>query len=259
MSRMPSLAGPGQMLTPRAALPAVDGTAHDHGTAHGAGIGRRAATGHPDYLDTMMRAAAEVDPSWFSSFLPPDDATRQSAVLLLFGPDAEGDDSILLTERSHTMRSHPGQVSLPGGGAEPGDVDLAATALREALEEVHLDPAGVEVLGTLPSLFVPPSDNVVTTVVGWWRAPSPVCVGDPAEVATVILAPVDFLTDPARRHTVTHPSGYRGPAIDLGPDLLLWGFSAGIVYKALELARLDRPWDASVTRPLPDRFQRGRS
>ncbi len=242
MSRMPSLAGPGQTLSPRAAPGSPDDRAP-----------------RPDYLDTMMKAAAEVDPSWFSRFLPPEDeTTRQSAVLLLFGPDAEGEVSILLTERSHTMRSHAGQISLPGGRADPGDADVAATALREAFEEVNLDPAGVEVLGTLPSLFLPPSDNVVTTVVGWWREPGPVSVGDPAEVATVILAPVDFLTDPARRHTVTHPSGFRGPAVDLGPDLLLWGFTAGVVYKALELAGLDRPWDTSVTRPLPARFLRGR-
>lgn len=242
MSRMPSLAGPGESLTPRAAP------------------GYSADGGHPAYLDVMMKAAAEVDPSWFSRFLPPDDdAIRESAVLLLFGPDGEGEDGILLTERSHTMRSHAGQISLPGGRADPGDADVTATALREAFEEVNLDPTGVEVLGTLPSLFLPRSDNVVTTVVGWWREPGPVSVGDPAEVATVILAPLDFLTDPARRHTVTHPAGFRGPAIELGPDLLLWGFTAGVVYKALELAGLDRPWDASVLRPLPERFHRGRS
>ncbi|GAA1898150.1 NUDIX hydrolase [Lapillicoccus jejuensis] len=214
----------------------------------------------PAYLDTLLRSAAQVDPSWFSRFLPPDgeEDLRQSSVLLLFGPDPRGVDSLVLTERSHRMRAHPGQISLPGGGAEPGDADVAATALREAHEEVGLDPAGVEVLGELPALFLPYSSNVVTTVVGWWREPSPVTALDPAEVETVVLAPLDLLTDPAHRHTVVHPSGYRGPAFDLGEDLLLWGFTGGLVGKALELAGLDRPWDAGVTRPLPDRFAGGR-
>ena len=69
-------------------------------------------------------------------------------MLLLFGPDADGAESLLLIERSHGMRSHPGQVALPGGARDPGDADAVATALREAQEEVRLDPAGVDVLGT---------------------------------------------------------------------------------------------------------------
>ncbi len=237
MSRMPSLAGPGETLTPR-------------GTPGG--------SVPPDWLKRLMVNARSTDPSWFSRFLPPDDGGRESAVLLLFGPDPDGADSVLLIERAHDMRSHPGQVALPGGAADPGDPDVVATALREAHEEVNLDGAGVEVLGTLPPLFLPPSGFVVTTVVGWWRDPGPVSVGDPREVAQVVLAPLGFLTDPATRHTVTHPSGYRGPAFALGVDLLLWGFTGGIVTKALELAELSQPWDDSRTLPLPDRLTRER-
>ncbi|WP_411285380.1 NUDIX hydrolase [Lapillicoccus sp.] len=237
-ARMPSLAGPGATLTPRA-------------TPGGAA--------HPAWLDTLMTRAATTEASWFSRFVPPDEGGRESAVLLLFGPDPEGAESVLLIERSHDMRSHPGQVALPGGAADAEDADVVATALREAREEVNLDPSGVEVLGSLPPLFLPPSGFVVTTVVGWWREPSPISVGDPAEVAQVVLAPLDYLIDPATRHTVSHPSGYRGPAFRLADDLLLWGFTGGIVTKALELGGLEQPWDASVTEPLPQRFLGGRS
>lgn len=238
MARLPSIAGPGESLHPLAAP---------------------SPTRAPAWLARMMRNAKAAESGWFSRFLPPDDGGRESAVLLLFGPDPDGAESLLLIERSHDMRSHPGQVALPGGATEPDDTDVAATALREAAEEVNLVAAGVEVLGTLPPLFLPPSGFVVTTVVGWWREPSPVSVGDPAEVAQVIQAPLAYLTDPTIRHTVTHPSGYRGPAFHLGDDLLLWGFTAGVVTKALELAEMDQSWDQGRELPLPERFLRGHS
>ena len=238
MARLPSLAGPGETLDP---------------------LATPAPTAPPPWLTRMMRNAGAAEPGSFSRFLPPDDGGRESAVLLLFGPDPDGAESLLLIERSHDMRSHPGQVALPGGATEPGDADAVATALREATEEINLDPSGVDVLGTLPPLFLPPSGFVVTTAVGWWSTPGPVSVGDPNEVAQVLQAPLDFLTDPTVRHTVTHPSGYRGPAFELGDDLLLWGFTAGVVTKALELAELDRSWDHARELPLPERFLRGRS
>jgi 8-oxo-dGTP pyrophosphatase MutT (NUDIX family) len=235
MARMPSLAGPGEALVP-------------HRSPE--------RTLAPAWLHRMMDEAGSTDPGWFNRFLPPDDGGRESAVLLLFGPDPHGADSLLLIERSHDMRSHPGQVALPGGATEPGDADAVATALREAGEEVNLDPTGVDVLGLLPPLFLPPSGFVVTTVVGWWAEPSPVSVGDPAEVAQVIQAPLAYLTDPKIRFTVTHPSGYRGPAFTLGDDLLLWGFTGGLVTKGLQLAGLDREWDTSRHQPLPERLFR---
>ena len=189
----------------------------------------------------MMRNAKTAEPSWFSRFLPPDDGGRESAVLLLFGPDPDGAESLLLIERSHDMRSHPGQVAFPGGATEPDDADVSATALREAAEEVNLDRVrrrrARHPAAALPARRAGSSSRP-------WSAggatPSPVSVGDPAEVAQVIQAPLDFLTDPSIRHTVTHPSGYRGPAFALGDDLLLWGFTAGVVTKALELAEMDR-------------------
>jgi 8-oxo-dGTP pyrophosphatase MutT (NUDIX family) len=230
---MPTVVGLGETLAPRRSPAQVE---------------------PPGWLHQLMERSRRADEQWFSRQVPPDDGGRESAVLLLFGPDPDGAESLLLIERSHGMRSHPGQVALPGGATEPGDADASATALREATEEVGLDPTGVEVLGTLPPLFLPPGGFLVTTVVGWWRDPGPVLVVDPAEVAQVLLAPLAYLTDPAIRHTVRHPSGYVGPAFTLGADLLLWGFTGGVVAKALELAGLDREWDTTRMLPLPERY-----
>ena len=96
---------------------------------------------------------------------------------------------VLLIERAHDMRSHAGQPAFPGGRVDPTDVDVVATALREAEEETGLDPSGVEVVAVLPDLFIPPSGFVVTPVLGWWQRPSPVFAKDPAEVASVHRVP----------------------------------------------------------------------
>src|SRR5690242_14540803 len=171
---------------------------------------------------------------------------------MLFGEGPAGPD-LLLTERAHDMRSHPGQVSFPGGSTDPEDASPAATALREAEEETGLDPAGVEVLATLPELWLPPSNFAVTPVLGWWREESPVSVVDPAEVHAVLRVPLDELLDPAHRVTVTHPGGYSSPGFLIGEskDLILWGFTAGIINKLFDYVGLTRPWDNTVTRELP--------
>jgi hypothetical protein len=73
----------------------------------------------------------------------------------------------------------------------------------------------------------------------------------------VLAVPVDHLVDPAHRFTVTHPSGFVGPAFDLD-HLLLWGFTAGLLSRVLELGGVAREWDETVRRPLPERYLGGR-
>ncbi len=214
----------------------------------------------PAWLEQVRRAAADARPEDLTRFTAPEGArTRRGAVLLLFGEGPEGPD-LLLTERAHHMRSHPGQVSFCGGSIDPGESPEHA-ALREAAEEVGLDPAGVDVFATLPELWLPPSNFAVTPVLGWWRAPSPVHVVDPDEVHAVYRVPVDELLDPAHRVSVRHPSGWTGPAFMIGEgnDLVLWGFTAGIIARLFDLLGWTRPWDAGVLRDLPEHMLTARA
>lgn len=214
----------------------------------------------PDWLKPVIDAAATITARELTRFVPPAGFNgRQGAVLMLFGEGPQGPD-VLLTERAHHMRSHPGQVSFPGGGLDPGDASPQAAALREAQEETGLDPAGVDVFGTLPQLWLPPSNFAVTPVLGWWERESAVSVVDPDEVESVHRTPIAELIDPAHRITVTHPSGYRSPGflIGDGKDLILWGFTAGILSRLFDFIGWAQPWDASVERALPGHMLGGR-
>ena len=204
----------------------------------------------PDWLQPVAEVARTVAPEQLSRFLPPGEGGRESAVLVLFGHGPDGPD-LLLIQRAATVSSHAGQPAFPGGAVDDTDVDVVAAALREAEEETGLDPSGVDVFATLPALWLPPSGFVVTPVLGWWREESPVGVVDPGEVESVVRVPLAELLDPANRVSVGHPSGFVGPAFDVR-GLLVWGFTAGLLSRLFALSGWERPWDASVVRPLPD-------
>ncbi len=205
----------------------------------------------PSWLTALAARTDVGEHEWFAAHAADPTVDRRSAVLIVFGPDPVGGEDVVLTERAHTLRAHPGQVSFPGGRIDPDDAGPVAAALREAEEEVGLDPSGVEVLAVLPDLFLTPSSNSVTPVLAWWPTPGEVRVVDRGEVASVDRVPVAALLDPANRFTAVF-GPYRGPAFEVG-DVYVWGFTAMLLSTVLDLAGRTRAWDESDERQLPDR------
>ena len=196
----------------------------------------------PEWWEPLLDRVTEARQDDFSRLAVPPEGGRPSAVLILLADsDGHGPD-VLLLQRAADMRNHAGQPAFPGGAADPGDRDPAGTALREAAEEVGLDPSSVEVVAQLPQLWIPVSRFVVTPVLAWWRAPHPVAPMQPSEVARVERVPVAELVDPANRVWVRHPSGWIGPAFRVR-SMLVWGFTAGILSVLLELGGWAIPWE----------------
>ncbi len=206
----------------------------------------------PAWLSRIAPAVQGQLPDWFREFAPPPDPPQRSAVLVLVAGDDDHAD-ILLTERAAHLRAHAAQVSFPGGRVDPGDDGPVGAALREAQEEVGVRPESVQVVGTLPGLYMHGSADAVTPVLGWWREPHPVDVVDPGEVARVVRADVNTLCDPARRFTVGVPGGFQGPGFDVD-GLFVWGFTAKLLDVVLQHTGLARPWDPAVERRLPMRL-----
>lgn len=205
----------------------------------------------PAWLQPIADLAGSIKPESLAPQFPypPEDA-RDAAVLLLFADGPDGHD-ILLTERAHGMRSHPGQISFPGGSVDPTDADVVDAALREAEEEVGLRRETVTVFGQLPPLWLPPSNFAVTTVLGYWNEPETLYPVDRDEVAAVFRAKIETLMDPGSRFTVVHSSGWRGPGFRVESPVPLWGFTAGIVARLFAGVGWEIEWDQSIEKPYP--------
>ena len=189
---------------------------------------------------------------------------RPAAVLVLFGVldsvPASGrgllapDLDVLLLRRAATLTSHPGQIAFPGGRLEASDDGPIAAALREAVEETGLDPAGLEPLGTLPELPVPVSNHLVTPVPAWWTRPSALAAVDHEETVEVFRMPVADLLDPANRSSTEHSVGtrtYRSPAFTVD-GRLVWGFTAIVLSRMFDELGWAVPWDTGrVVQPDP--------
>ena len=207
----------------------------------------------PDWLADLAAAAQSMTVPM--SHRPPLSGGRPSAVLVLFGEGPGGPD-LLFIQRSAGLRRHPGQPAFPGGALEAEEVadpvgGFVAAALREAREEVGVDPGGVQVLATLPEMFIPRSNFRVVPVLGRWQVPSAVWPADPGEVAAVERIAVADLVDPGHRLMLRMPGGRVSPAFRIG-SMLIWGFTAGLTSLLLELGGWAQPWDSSQVREMPE-------
>jgi 8-oxo-dGTP pyrophosphatase MutT (NUDIX family) len=205
--------------------------------------------GVPAWLGPLLDRLGTVRVEDFTRVPTPEEGGRASAVLVLLGEQA-GEPDVLVLQRAETLRTHAGQPAFPGGASDPEDADAAATALREADEEVGLQPESVTVLAQLPRLWIPVSDFVVTPVLAWWHAPHEVHPQEPAEVARVARLPVAELVDPDNRLMLRHPSGWMGPAFRVR-GMLVWGFTAGVLSALLEMGGWARPWPRDRVADLP--------
>lgn len=209
----------------------------------------------PHWLRELPQRVSQETPAYFREFPPPAHALRHSAVLMLFGEQADGGIDVLLTERGSQLRAHAGQVSFPGGRVDPEDAGAIDAALREAEEEVGVEASGVEIIGALPPLYLMPSDNVVTPVAAWWHTPGEVSPVSTIEVERVVRVKLDDLVDQANRFIVDTPIGYVSPGFEVS-GLFVWGMTAKLLDAVLDIAGLMTPWDEAVRRPLPPNYWR---
>jgi len=157
---------------------------------------------------------------------------RVGAVLVLLEDTPQG-PRVVLTRRRRDLRSHPGQVSFPGGRLDPGET-VEEAALREAQEEVGLRADTVEVIGAGPRFYIPPSRFWVVPVLARWKAPHGLAE-NPWEVDEVLRVPVARLLDRDRWRHAPMSSGASSWAWQLDEDLL-WGATAVVMSTLLDVA-----------------------
>jgi len=172
---------------------------------------------------------------------------REAAIVVPVVTRADG-EGILFTKRAEHLSDHPGQMAFPGGGREPEDADLLATALREANEEIGLEPAAVHVVGRLDDIRTVTSYSVRPFV---GHVPDREYLPSDAEVAEIATLPVAALTDPDNYESEHRDHPHYG-AVRLHffyvDGYTVWGATAQMLVQLLELAT---DWEMP---PEPDRY-----
>lgn len=143
-------------------------------------------------LDAQLQMASGVRVKAVKNSMPDTSKARIGAVLIALFPDKNGIVRTVLMKRPDYDGTHSGQVSFPGGKVEEEDVDIVATALREAEEEVNIKPQEVKVIGQLTELYIPPSNFLVHPVLGVLEKP-PVLMPDKHEVQSIHIPELSYL------------------------------------------------------------------
>jgi 8-oxo-dGTP pyrophosphatase MutT (NUDIX family) len=165
----------------------------------------------------------------------------ESAVLVLLFPVGQ-DIRICLIRRPASMKNHAGQIALPGGKREKDDKDLIHTALREAREEIGIDPGEIRILGLLSSVYVQISDFLITPVLGWLDKAPDIRI-DPSEVDEIIFISFCDIADKANlreREMDTRTGRIMVPGYEID-GCFIWGATAMI------LAEVDDIFSAVVS------------
>jgi len=197
-----------------------------------------------------MTGVAQYTPSTIA------DPTKEAAVLApIIDPD--GEPTILFTKRSEQLGDHPGQMSFPGGGHEPADTDLTATALREADEEINLPPNDPEIVGHIDDI-----ETVTQYIVRPFvcRIPDQRYTPDEYEVAEIVRLPVAELIDRTNYESEHRDHPHYGPIrihfFHVG-DYTVWGATGRMLAQLLELTtdwevppEADRTVDADADLPV---------
>jgi 8-oxo-dGTP pyrophosphatase MutT (NUDIX family) len=184
------------------------------------------------------------------------DAERRAAVV---APVLErgGAPHLLFTKRADHLGEHPGQMSFPGGGREPSDADLTATALREAHEEIGLEPTETDIVGRLDDIRTVTSYSVRPFVA---RVPDRTYSPDEREVAEIAVLSVDDLTDrenyESERRDHPHYGDIRLHFFHVD-GYTVWGATGRMLVQLLELttdwrmpAEVDRVVDPDADLPV---------